>query len=187
MKKEIDSPSGKKLSKAQKVAIGGVFSAVSLLILLVGGTLPLSTFVAPLVAGALLMPVMIEVGFKFALLAYIAVSLLVLLISHDKEMAFFFIFLLGYYPIIFPYLQKIKSTILRYLAKFVIFNVSLCIIYGLLYLLLGPAIFEQGILSSSWVIIPLWIFGNAIFLMYDVLITRLRFVYVVYFRKRIFR
>lgn len=183
----FNCPPGKKLSKAQQIAVGGIFSALALVVMLLGGVLPFATFVAPVFSGLFLIPVAVEVGTKFGLLAYAAVSVLSMLLVPDKELALLFIFFFGFYPILHPYLQRIRSKLLRITAKLVLFNLALALVYGTLYLLFGPAFFQQENLISVWFVTVLWFFGNLVFGIYDLLVVRLKFVYYCILRKRIFR
>lgn len=179
-------PFGKPLTKAQQVAAGGIFSSLALVAMLLGGLLPIATFTAPVFAGIMLLPVAVEVSTKFALLAYLAVSLLSTFLLPDKEMALFFVFIFGYYPILHPYLQRIRNKLLRIFAKLSLFNCALALIYGSLYLLLGPVFFQQQNFSSLWLVAGFWLLGNFVFIMYDTLIVRVKLVYFCYLRRHIF-
>lgn len=79
-------------SESRRIALGGVFGALALALMLAGGFLPLATFAAPAFAGLLLVPVAIECGVKAGLLAYAAIGLLALFLVADKEMALIFCF-----------------------------------------------------------------------------------------------
>ena len=51
-------------SQSMRVALGGVFGALALTLMLLGGILPAATFAAPAFAGMLIVPVAIEFGMK---------------------------------------------------------------------------------------------------------------------------
>lgn len=81
----------------RRVALSGMMTALATAILLMGGVIPAATFVGPALAGLLLIPVFVEGGQRLALGAWIAVSVLALMLCADKEAALLFAFL-GWYP-----------------------------------------------------------------------------------------
>ena len=72
---------------------------------------------------------------KMALTAYGAVSLLSLLFVPDKEVALVFVFLLGYYPLVKPKLERIRPKLLRGACKLLLCNGAVLAMYGLVLLL----------------------------------------------------
>lgn len=72
------------------MALGGVFSALALVSMLLSYLIPTATYACPALAGVMLIPVVIEVGKGWALCSYVAVSLLSFMIVSDKEMALCF-------------------------------------------------------------------------------------------------
>lgn len=175
-------------NRTKCIALGGILAALAIVVMLTGGMLPFATFAAPVFAGVFIMPIAVEIGAKTALLAYVAVSLLSLLMVPDKEMVLFFIFLFGYYPIIQPYLAKIKNKVLRILAQFAIFNAAVGAIYCLLLL-----VFANPALMAEFTAMPplFWVFtlliANVTFAVYNIMVSRLRIVYLCKLRKHIFR
>ena len=71
-----------------KVALGGVLAAVALLIMFTTGLAPFLTYVAPMFAGMLAIMMMVEVSYGWATLTYVAVAILCILITPDREAAF---------------------------------------------------------------------------------------------------
>ena len=47
-------------ASSRRIALGGVFGALSLVILLMGSVFPAATFVAPAIAGLAIVPVAVE-------------------------------------------------------------------------------------------------------------------------------
>lgn len=177
-----------KKNHARKMALGGIFSAVSVLIMLMGGMLPIATFSAPAFAGLCIIPIIAELGTKLALIAYAAISILSFLLVPDREMVLFFILLLGYFPVIQPYLQKIKNHILRYIIKLALFNASLAIIYAiLLTLFTTPEAMQQLLHYSWWMLAGMLILANITFILYDILIDKVRIIYKYRIQNRFFK
>lgn len=105
-----------------RVALGGIVSALCLLCMFLAGIMPVFYLILPMVAGVLLMIIAEEVSLGWAWLTYIAVDILSMLITADKESALVFVMLFGHYPMVRMYLEKIKFRGLKYLLKGLIFN-----------------------------------------------------------------
>ena len=124
-------------TESQKIALCGVLGALSVVLLLVGAALQIGTYAAPMLAAFLLIPVLDEYGPKYALLLYATVSILSVLLVPELELAFFYVFVIGYYPVLRQQLARIKSTLLRWVIKFAVFNGATVLVYLLLFALLG--------------------------------------------------
>ena len=59
--------------KNRQIAMGGIFSALCIVLMFFAGVIPFGTFFLPMVAGAMLLPVVVELGCKPALAAYVSV------------------------------------------------------------------------------------------------------------------
>ena len=88
------------MKQSSKTALGGVVSALSVTLMLMTAVIPFMTYALPLLAGALLILMVIEINKRWAFIVYVAVSLLAVLVVPDKEAAVFYIAFFGYYPII---------------------------------------------------------------------------------------
>ena len=151
-----------------RVALGGIVSALCLVTMFLAGVLPALYLLLPGIAGILLMIIAVEVNTAWAFLTYLAVSLLSLFITFDKEAALIFIMLFGHYPILRFYTQKITMRFIRLLIKLMIFNV--CIIgyfYVTVYIMgLDDLLEEMDDFGKYGAYILLGI-TNIIFLVYD--------------------
>ena len=110
------------------MALGGVMAALAVVIMCMGGIIPVATYVCPMLCALLLAVVLRFVGKRIAWAWYAAVAVLSLLLGPDKEAAAVFVFL-GYYPIIKPWVDKRKLPVLW---KLLIFNGAIMIMYALL-------------------------------------------------------
>lgn len=171
-----------------KVALGGVISAISVFTMMLTGIIPLGVYVFPAMAGLILVLIVIEVNSKWALLCYIAVSVLSLLVTPDIEAKMMFIFFLGYYPIIKAYLEQARYRIVEWIFKLVIFNISVIIVYLLIIYLFGlnEILDEFGEFGKYGALIMLGA-GNAVFILYDITISRLVMTYLHWLRPRVLR
>lgn len=108
-----------------RVALGGIVSALCLTAMFFAGIMPALYLVLPMIAGVLMMIIAVEVSTGWAWLTYIAVGLLSLFITFDKEAALIFIMLFGHYPILKFYIDRIPVCFFRRIIKFLIFNVCI--------------------------------------------------------------
>lgn len=155
-------------NSAKNVALGGVMAALALVVMCLGGLIPLATYVCPMFCAVLLMVVLKTAGSRYAWAWYGAVAVLSMLLGPDKEAAAVFVFL-GYYPILKPWLDKRK---LSFVWKLALFNAAIFAMYTVLIHVFGladvAAEFEE--LGTVLTIVTL-ILGNATLFMLDVLLT----------------
>ena len=156
--------------KTKDVALGGIMAALAVVIMCMGGLIPIATFVCPMLCMVLLVFVFRSCGRRIAWAWYGAVSILSVLLGPDKEAAAVFLFL-GYYPIIKPRLDRLR---LKWLWKLLLFNGAILLMYGLLMGVFGmtqlSAEFEElgTVLTAVMLLL-----GNVIFFMLDHLLDRL--------------
>ena len=176
------------LKRSSRVALGGMIAALCVVLMLLTGVLPFLTYTVPALAGILMIVMVVESGTKWALLVYLAVSLLSLLVAPDKVAAFIFVFFLGYYPILKSSLERIPSRVLEWAVKLVLFNVSivaayLIMIYGLQ---MPDVMTEMGGLGRYTGIVTLFA-ANITFFVFDIALTRIISTYVHWFRPKFLR
>lgn len=156
---------------AKEVALGGILAALAVVIMCLGGLIPIATFVCPMLCCLMVQLVRLLCGDRIAWAWYGAVALLSVLLAPDKEAAAVFVFL-GYYPIIKPKLDKSK---LRWLWKALLFNVVILVMYTLLIHLFGMAE-----LAAEWkelgtvLTVVMLIMGNVTFFLLDMILGRRR-------------
>ncbi len=155
------------------MALGGVMAALAVVIMSLGGLIPLATYCCPVLCILLLQFVLRLCGKQTAFAWYLAVSILGLLLGNDKEAAAVFLFI-GYYPLVKPKLERLKFP---WLWKALLFNVSILVMYWLLINLFGMAqvASEFAELGIVMLIVTL-LMGNFCFFLVDVILGRkLRF------------
>ena len=117
-----------KRTPASVIALGGVMAALAVVIMSLGGLIPVATYVCPMLCALLLQLVLKLCGSRIAWAWYGAVAILGLLMSPDKEAAAVFVFL-GYYPIVKPWLDRRRA---KWLWKGLLFNGATLLMYWLL-------------------------------------------------------
>lgn len=155
---------------ASAIALGGVMAALAVVIMCLGGIIPIATYVCPMLCAIILSFVLAITGKRIAWAWYVAVSILSLLLGPDKEAAAVFVFL-GYYPIIKPWLDRRKVPVLWKLA---VFNGAILILYSLLIYLfrMDQVIQEFRELGTVLTLVTL-LMGNGVLFMLDTLLGRL--------------
>lgn len=119
------------------VSLCGVMSGLALALMFIMGMVPSFEYISPAMGGILIWVIRRELGVKYGLVSYLAVGLLGILLVPNYEAIMMFLFLLGYYPIIREYLQKIKLKALQWLVKLIVFAVPSVGAYMVLIYLLG--------------------------------------------------
>ena len=162
-----------------KVALCGVMCDLAMVFMLCGSMFPFATFCAPAMSGILLVPVAMECGMRFAWACYGALALLSLLFVPDKEMAVMFIFLLGHYPLLKAYLQKLPWRWARGAAKALAFNACVFAAYGaMLYLFPIQYVVEEFSQTAAPMLACLVLLGNVCFWVYDAALCNLQRAYL---------
>ena len=173
------------LKQSGKVALGGIMGALSLMIMFLTA-FPYMTYALPAIAGAVLIPVVIELGSKWAWMVYACVSFLSLLIAPSLEAKVMFIAFFGYYPIVKALLERQKNRVLEWVLKYLVFNVAVVSAY-----LLSLRFF--GLDADSFVIfgvnVPLvfLLLGNVVFLLYDLALRNVAEAYIRVLRPKLNR
>ena len=174
--------------KSAQIALGGLFSALCVVLMFMTGLFPFATYALPALAGGMLVAVVVEMGAKTALTVYASAALLSLFIVADKEAALMFAFFFGYYPILKEKLEKLPSRLIEYIAKFGVFNAAVISAFLLMVKIFGFSEIAQefGELGKYgiWIMLGL---GNITFLLYDIALTRYISLYVHVLRKKILR
>ena len=159
-----------KTTPAAKISLGGMLAALAVVIMNLVGLIPVATFVCPMLCMMILTLVVRFCGRRIGWAWYGAVSILSVLLGPDKEAAAIFAFL-GYYPLLKPWLDRMKGGTL---LKFLFFNCVILLMYWLLINLFGLAQIAQeyrelGLAMTIFTLIT----GNLIFFMLDKILARL--------------
>ena len=157
-------------NSARAVALGGVMAALAVVIMCMGGIIPVATYVCPMLCAMLLAVVLRFVGRRIAWAWYAAVAVLSLLLGPDKEAAAVFLFL-GYYPIIKPWIDGRKLPVFWKLA---VFNLSIGAMYALLLYVfrLEQVIRDFSEFGLALTLVTL-LLGNVTLFMLDILLSRM--------------
>ena len=170
--------------KSKQIALCGLLCALAVTLLLLGGIIPIATFCAPMLAMAVLLPILEEYGPKTAAAAYGAAAILALLLVPDRETALVFVSF-GWYPLLRPQLARFHTRLVRLLVKLAVCNAIIAVLYGLVLRLMGLT--ADLLDAARWMNLLLLVMGNITFLIMDLALNRLTILWRRKLRKRFFQ
>lgn len=148
------------------------------------GIIPVFLYIFPMICGLLMSVLLDECGMKISVCSYIGVSIISFMISPDKEAALMYAAFFGYYPMARVLIMKLKSRLLRLLAKLALFNAAIICAYSLLIRIIGLE--AAGFVGGVWVMIVFLALGNLAFYMFDILLDRALLLYQKKYRGKLF-
>ena len=154
---------------AKKIALSGMLAALAMVIMCMGGLIPVATYVCPMLCMVLECFAFRICGKRYAWTWYAAVSILSLLLAPDKEAAAVFVFL-GYYPLIKAILEKTRFS---RIWKILYFNAAVFLMYGLLIYVMGLGqLYTEFTSAGFWGLVLLLALGKLTFVLLDKLLNR---------------
>ena len=154
------------MKNSMRVAFCGVIAALSTVLFLLTGVVPVATIALPAIAGCLLIPVVVEVGLPWAFGVYGVCCVLGLLFAPDREALLIYLLFFGYYPALFAVVGRIRSRVLRYGVKLLVLNVAVVLEVLLSVYALGIPLETLSILVPAGPVV-LWVLANVVFVVYD--------------------
>lgn len=173
---------------AFRVALGGICSALCLLLMFCSGILPMLDYTIPAFAGFMMVVMAVEANMKWAVGTYIAVSFLCIFMTPNYEASILFIILMGYYPILKIYLDNQKNKPLIYIIKLLIFNTAAIIFFTIFQYVFSNGNMLEGLERfGKYAALILLAAANVAFLIYDYMLSQLTDIYINWFRKKILK
>ena len=153
--------------------------ALSTVIMLASSLLPTLTYAIPGIAALLVLFMQIECSPKWGFGVFVATSIISAIVVPYKEAVGIYIAVLGYYPLIKAYFDKIRNKYLSYLVKSAFFTVVIVATYWVMMYVFGISteLLEEG---ERFFIPILVVLGLVAFLLYDKAMTMLE---IAYYRK----
>lgn len=148
-------------NKSRYVASGGVYTALSVVFMVLSSISPVCRLAFVFMASAVVGIAHVSCGRALAWMVWAATSLLSLFLVADKAYAVLYLIVVGNYPIIKLYIEKIRRLSVRTLVKLFCFNVYMLICYGI-----GTAMLNINI-SGEYPLWIIWIFMLVAFFVYD--------------------
>lgn len=178
----------KRAKKSWAMAYCGMVCALCVALMLLGTIIPIAMFIAPAVAGFLVTTVCVECGREMAWTAYAAVSLLGILFVPDKEITLIFTVLLGYYPLVKPWFDRIRPAFLQLVSKLALCNGSILLMYGLILLLIPSGEVAQELRTTAMLLtLATLLIGNVAFVLYDRALRNMLLLYRIRWQPKLHR
>lgn len=162
--------------QARRMAVCSMMAALGVVLLLLGAVLSLGMYACPMIVGLCLIPVGETYGKKYQLLLWLVISFLSMLLVPNPEENLMFFGLFGWYPILWPGLQRLPKG-LRMPIKLLLFNGVVIALEALVLLVLAPEAMETAMLFL------LLLLGNVTFVLYDRVIPKFGLIAGKYLKK----
>lgn len=165
-----------KNTAARKMAFCGVFAALSLVLLYVGGLTVLDLTLLML-CSFITVVVIIETGDKYGYIYAAVTSALALILLPSKLYAVEYIVFSTVYPIIKPHIERIPNRVVAWVLKIAALDAMFlgCVLLGQFILNVGDEFFPLSLLTM--------LFGTAFFILYDFAFSKCIKLYLVKLRK----
>ncbi len=163
-------------SKTKNTAICGLMTALSVVLMMLTTLIPVFMYVIPIVTGLLVLFTADVSNKKWGAGVYFSTAFLSILLITDKEAALTYALFFGYYPLIKDLIEKLPRLI-SWLLKLFVFNlaaVSIGVIGFYVFGVSGDEYNEFG----KYTIPILLIMANAAFILYDICLTKNKFLLI---------
>lgn len=171
-----------------KVSLGGIITALSLILLVGTGIIPIATYALPGLAGALIICIVIELGYKWAFSVFAATALLSLLLTPDREAALLYLFFFGHYPIIKSLIEHIKNRVVEWVLKLSVFNLCVFGCYAIIFYVFQMQYVIDSFKEFGQYALPIFLVaGNLTFVLYDFALSSIILFYTRWVRVKLFR
>ncbi|HZK34389.1 MAG TPA: hypothetical protein VFD33_03665 [Bacillota bacterium] len=165
-------------SKARTMALGGVFTALSLLALFAISYMPNSRLFFYAASSLFISFMVVEAGIGAGWVFYLATSILSLLLIPNKLLVIPYAGFFGIYGLAKYYIESIKKPVVEYLLKGIFFIIC---ISGLYLLFTNALLIDFASQIPIYYLLALLII---LFYIYDYLYTRFLSFYINNFRKK---
>ena len=169
------------MKRTKKITLSALFCALSVVVLLVGSFLQVADIALSMVASAILMLALVEMGQSFAVMIYFATSFLSFLFLPSKFIAAVYFAFSGLYPIIKRFFDA-KGRAVSILLKVVYFNAALA-----LALVGARFLFPLEVNSEKFNFLFLtayFVVANIAFWLFDLVLKKATLLYMIKYRHR---
>lgn len=163
-------------NKTKNTAICGLMTALSVVLMMLTTLIPVFMYVIPIITGLLVLFVADVTDKKWGTGVYFSTAFLSLLLITDKEAALTYALFFGYYPLIKDLLEKLPRFI-SWILKLLIFNLAAVGIGVISFYVFGVSGDEYNEFGKFTIPILL-IMANVAFVLYDICLTKNRFLLI---------
>ncbi len=164
------------MKNVKKLALASVLASLAAVLLIVGSIFEILDLTISAVASFTVIISITELKSKYAFAVFGVSSLLSLIFMPMRTAPLYYVFFLGWYPILKYALAK-TNRVVSWIIKLFCFNIS-----GALLIIFFKSLF--GITDFTFIITAgLLICGNVFFVVYDIALSGIITIYIVKFRK----
>ena len=172
------------MRQTKRLSLSALAVALGTVILAFGSLLDVMDMSAAVLASLTVLFCVLELGNGYGTMVYLAVSLLSLILLPNKSPSLLFALLFGYVPIIKFWFDR-RLGRLAILPKLVVFNLFFAVLMIFAAELTGFTV-ENAWSIAPWVIyVAYFVLANAVYIVCDLLYTRLSNLYFLRFRDKI--
>ena len=176
------------MKNTHKIALCGMFGALSVTVMLLGSIIPLATYICPAIAAFFILPIVYEYKEKAAFTLYLTVSVLSILLVAEKEFALIYIFVFGLYNVFKFRFDKIKPKFAQYIFKALYCVVTVCVCYGLLLFVFPSPLLTQDFAGFTAGLAAVFMIIFVItFLLFDFTSGKMFVLYRYYLRPKLIK
>ncbi len=165
-------------NKTRSIAFSGLTIALIVVLLFIASMVDVLDYTISAACGIIVTFILVEFGNKCALSVYFGASIFAVLLVPNKINAILFVAFCGWYPFVKRYFEKAKEPV-GTLLKFIAFNISLTLI-----VFVSKKVFLFENISYTW-FFTIYAISNFTFILYDILITKMIWLYVHKYRKKL--
>ena len=167
-----------KKSKVKQLTVCAALSAIGVVLLSIGPLIDVLDASLAVLASILCIVAVIEYGKAAPWLVFSVTAVLSLVLMPQNSAALMYLLFFGYYPILKEKLEKL-SRVLSWVMKELIFNAAMAVCIVVIKLLFLPT---AEVSALTYVILVL--ICEAVFVLYDIALTRLITFYIYRLRPR---
>lgn len=167
------------LRRTRTITLSAVFTALTVVFLYIGNILPTGRLALVAVASLFAVAAVIEAGIVSAVFVFVGSSIIGALILPEKTAVLIYILFFGYYPVIKSIAEKLRSALLKWIVKLIVFEAA----FSVIWFLFKSIIFDDSFFTTSIVLV--YFAGSAAFILFDIGLTRLIGFYIVRISKNI--
>ncbi len=162
------------------LTVSAMLCALGVIILALGSVIEVIDLSVAVIASLLCVWAVIEMGGIYPWMIWIVTSIVGLLLLPLKTPALFYAVAFGFYPMIKELAEK-RSRLVSWIIKIVTFHACMALMFFGLYLFF-PAVLEGSM--QPLILLGLYLLSLAVFIIYDIALSRLISIYVFKFRRR---
>ena len=165
------------MKKTTRITLCALLAALGVVILYLGALVNVLDISVSILASFLILFCVAEIGYSWAAAVWLITAILSLLLLPNKAPALLYTALFGYMPVTKFLFERLGKWV-AWIPKLVLFNAAAVTVGYFGWELLGFTTENRFGLSAGWMMAAYLILANVVFIVCDVLYTRLVLIYL---------